>query len=107
MAEYRIDDLARAAGTTVRNVRAYQDRGLLPAEGPVISAGGSTYFDRVAAIFGPRAWKVWVEPAATSRRTAWPRMSSSVGPRSNSSTFSVLRTSICRSSSLRKVYSTG
>lgn len=29
-AEYRIDDLARLAGTTVRNVRAYQDRGLLP-----------------------------------------------------------------------------
>jgi DNA-binding transcriptional MerR regulator len=29
--EYRIDDLARLAGTTVRNVRAYQDRGLLPA----------------------------------------------------------------------------
>lgn len=28
--EYRIDDLARAAGTTVRNVRVYQDRGLLP-----------------------------------------------------------------------------
>lgn len=28
--EYRIDDLARLAGTTVRNVRAYQDRGLLP-----------------------------------------------------------------------------
>ncbi|MGH9115427.1 MAG: MerR family transcriptional regulator [Acidimicrobiales bacterium] len=28
---YRIDDLARLAGTTVRNVRAYQDRGLLPA----------------------------------------------------------------------------
>lgn len=28
--EYRVDDLARAAGTTVRNVRAYQDRGLLP-----------------------------------------------------------------------------
>lgn len=27
--EYRIDELARAAGTTVRNVRAYQDRGLL------------------------------------------------------------------------------
>jgi DNA-binding transcriptional MerR regulator len=27
---YRIDDLARMAGTTVRNVRAYQDRGLLP-----------------------------------------------------------------------------
>jgi len=30
MAEYRIDDLARAAGTTVRNVQIYQDRGLLP-----------------------------------------------------------------------------
>ena len=30
MGEYRVDDLARAAGTTVRNVRAYQDRGLLP-----------------------------------------------------------------------------
>lgn len=28
--EYRIDDLARAAGTTSRNVRAYQERGLLP-----------------------------------------------------------------------------
>jgi DNA-binding transcriptional MerR regulator len=27
--EYRIDDLARAAGTTVRNVRAYQERGLI------------------------------------------------------------------------------
>src|SRR5215472_9625823 len=30
MTEYRIDELARTAGTTVRNVRAYQDRGLLP-----------------------------------------------------------------------------
>ncbi len=29
-AEYRVDELARAAGTTVRNVRVYQDRGLLP-----------------------------------------------------------------------------
>jgi DNA-binding transcriptional MerR regulator len=28
--EYRVDDLARAAGTTVRNVRAYAERGLLP-----------------------------------------------------------------------------
>jgi DNA-binding transcriptional MerR regulator len=28
--EYRIDELARAAGLTVRNVRVYQDRGLLP-----------------------------------------------------------------------------
>ena len=30
VSEYRIDDLARAAGTTVRNVRVYQDRDLLP-----------------------------------------------------------------------------
>ncbi|MDQ3756964.1 MAG: MerR family transcriptional regulator [Actinomycetota bacterium] len=30
MTEYRIDDLAREADTTVRNIRAYQDRGLLP-----------------------------------------------------------------------------
>lgn len=29
-AEYSIDELARIAGTTVRNVRAYQDRGILP-----------------------------------------------------------------------------
>jgi DNA-binding transcriptional MerR regulator len=27
---YRVDDLARAAGTTTRNVRLYQERGLLP-----------------------------------------------------------------------------
>ena len=30
MAEYRIDDLAREAGTTTRNVRVYQESGLLP-----------------------------------------------------------------------------
>ncbi len=30
MAEYRIDDLARAADTSVRNVRYYQDSGMLP-----------------------------------------------------------------------------
>ena len=30
MAEYRIDDLAREAGTTTRNVRVYQENGLLP-----------------------------------------------------------------------------
>jgi DNA-binding transcriptional MerR regulator len=29
--EYRLDDLAQAAGVTVRNVRAYAERGLLPA----------------------------------------------------------------------------
>ncbi len=28
---YRIDDFARLGGSTVRNVRAYQDRGLLPS----------------------------------------------------------------------------
>ncbi|GAB3658398.1 MerR family transcriptional regulator [Actinocorallia lasiicapitis] len=31
MSEYRIDELAQKAGTTVRNIRSYQDRGLLPA----------------------------------------------------------------------------
>ncbi|MFD5066517.1 MerR family transcriptional regulator [Streptomyces sp. NPDC058369] len=30
-AEYRIDGLAHASGATVRTIRAYQDRGLLPA----------------------------------------------------------------------------
>jgi DNA-binding transcriptional MerR regulator len=30
VAEYRIDELAQAAGMTTRNVRAYQDRKLLP-----------------------------------------------------------------------------
>lgn len=30
MPEYRLDDLARTAGMTVRNVRAYQERGLFP-----------------------------------------------------------------------------
>ncbi|POM22990.1 MerD: mercuric resistance transcriptional repressor protein MerD [Actinomadura rubteroloni] len=30
MATYRIDELARTAGTTVRNVRAFQERGVLP-----------------------------------------------------------------------------
>src|SRR6204780_3700897 len=28
--EYRIEDLARVAGTTTRNIRVYRDRGLLP-----------------------------------------------------------------------------
>lgn len=31
LVEYRVDELAREAGATVRNVRAYQDRGLLPS----------------------------------------------------------------------------
>jgi DNA-binding transcriptional MerR regulator len=31
VAEYRVEDLARVSGTTVRNIRVYQDRGLLPA----------------------------------------------------------------------------
>lgn len=41
--EYRIDDLARAGGTTVRNVRVYQDRGLLPA--PVRRGRAAVYTD--------------------------------------------------------------
>jgi DNA-binding transcriptional MerR regulator len=42
MVEYRIDDLARAAGTTTRNVRAYQERGLLP---PPVKRGRVGYYD--------------------------------------------------------------
>jgi DNA-binding transcriptional MerR regulator len=30
LAEYRVAEVARLAGMTVRNVRVYQDRGLLP-----------------------------------------------------------------------------
>lgn len=40
--QYRVDDLARAAGTTTRNVRAYQERGLLP---PPRRSGRVAYFD--------------------------------------------------------------
>jgi DNA-binding transcriptional MerR regulator len=43
-AELRIDDLARAAGTTVRNVRAYQDRGLLP---PALRRGRANVYEQV------------------------------------------------------------
>ena len=44
MTEYRIDDLAREAGTTVRNVRVYQDRGLLP---PPRKQGRTGYYSDV------------------------------------------------------------
>ncbi|WP_039824716.1 MerR family transcriptional regulator [Nocardia testacea] len=43
MARYRIDDLARAAGTTSRNVRAYQERGLLPP--PADRDGRASIYD--------------------------------------------------------------
>lgn len=39
MAEYRVDELARAADTSVRNVRVYQERGLLPPPRRVGRAG--------------------------------------------------------------------
>ncbi len=42
-ADLRIDDLARAAGTTVRNVRAYQDRGLLP---PAVRRGRANVYQQ-------------------------------------------------------------
>ncbi|MBF6482319.1 MerR family transcriptional regulator, partial [Nocardia cyriacigeorgica] len=42
MGEYRIDELARAAGTTSRNVRLYQEKGLLPA--PVRRAGRANIY---------------------------------------------------------------
>ncbi|MDO3646279.1 MerR family transcriptional regulator [Nocardia mangyaensis] len=43
MSEYRIDDLARAAGTTTRNVRSYQERGLLPV--PTTRSGRALIYD--------------------------------------------------------------
>ncbi|WP_342213099.1 MerR family transcriptional regulator [Nocardia wallacei] len=43
MAEYRIDELAHAAGTTSRNVRAYQERGLLPP--PTRRSGRALIYD--------------------------------------------------------------
>ena len=44
MAEYRIDDLARASGITVRNIRVYQDRGLLA---PPIRRGRVGWYDEL------------------------------------------------------------
>lgn len=41
--EYTIDELARAAETTVRNIRAYQDRGILPP--PELRGRKGFYFD--------------------------------------------------------------
>ncbi len=40
--EYRIDDLARLAGTTTRNIRVYRDRGLLP---PPVRVGRIALFN--------------------------------------------------------------
>ncbi len=43
MAEYRINDLAHVSGVSVRNIRVYQDRGLLPP--PVIKGRTGWYYD--------------------------------------------------------------
>jgi DNA-binding transcriptional MerR regulator len=43
-AEFRIDELARAAGTTTRNVRSYQERGLLPP--PIRHRGRASIYDQ-------------------------------------------------------------
>ena len=43
MAEYRINDLAEASGVSVRNIRVYQDRGLLPP--PAIRGRTGWYSD--------------------------------------------------------------
>jgi len=54
MTEYRIDDLARAAGTTTRNVRGYQDRGLIPRpqRRGRIAIYGDHHLERLKAING-------------------------------------------------------
>ncbi|MHC3001763.1 MerR family transcriptional regulator [Gordonia metallireducens] len=44
MAEYRINDLAEASGVSVRNIRVYQDRGLLPP--PTIRGRAGWYSDQ-------------------------------------------------------------
>jgi len=43
VAEYRINDLAQVSGVSVRNIRVYQDRGLLPP--PVIKGRTGWYYD--------------------------------------------------------------
>ena len=52
MTEYRIDELAQQAGTTVRNVRAYQERGLLS---PPRRQGRAGLFDDGHLRLSPRA----------------------------------------------------
>lgn len=42
LSEFTVDELARVAGSTVRNVRAYQDRGLLS---PPVLRGRKGYYD--------------------------------------------------------------
>jgi DNA-binding transcriptional MerR regulator len=42
LAEYRLDDLARASGVSARNIRAYRERGLLD---PPRRVGRSAYYD--------------------------------------------------------------
>lgn len=46
-ARYRIDALARAAGTTVRNARSYQEKGLLP---PPVREGRVAYYSKAHAV---------------------------------------------------------
>ncbi len=44
---YRIDALARVAGTTVRNARSYQEKGLLP---PPVREGRVAYYSKAHAV---------------------------------------------------------
>src|ERR1700744_4455356 len=50
--EYRIEDLARLAGTTTRNIRVYRDRGLLPPPSRVgrIALYNDTHLTRLRLI---------------------------------------------------------
>ncbi|RJL24780.1 MerR family transcriptional regulator [Bailinhaonella thermotolerans] len=54
MRDYTIDELARAAGTNVRNVRVYQDRGLLPPAGRRgrASVYGDAHLARLRLVMG-------------------------------------------------------
>lgn len=52
MSEFRVDELARAVGTSVRNVRVYQERGLLPPPKRVGRTGiyNETHLERLRLI---------------------------------------------------------
>jgi len=65
--EYRIDDLARAAGTTTRNVRVYRDRGLLPPPLRIgrIAIYNDTHLTRLRLITS--MLNPWVQPRPRGR----------------------------------------
>jgi DNA-binding transcriptional MerR regulator len=74
MAEYRIDDLARAAAMTTRNVRAYQDRGLLhpPRRAGRVALYDESHLTRLHLI-GSMLARGYTTAHITEMLTAWAR----------------------------------